>query len=513
MAQGMPPMEFSMPMFREFVPKAVRPWIYVFFAVVFQLSGGVYLGNLTQMVGTTSWMREEVMMVGLCGVVGVCMPFPFLFRYKFRYTNRQLLLYAASIIAVCNILSIYVHSLPLLCLISFVAGYAKLCGTFECMSNIQLWMAPGRDFTLFFPYLYIIIIGDMSLSSWVANNIAYHFGGWQMMHWFMVGLLLVVLLILLTMVRHVRIMPKIPLLSLDWLGCILWSLSLIEAIWIFTFGEHYNWFDSKWFCSICILFALTFTMCLLRMHRVRHPFISPKAFRYKGLLPVLGLFAVCEFMSAGSKSLQKVFMTSVLHYGPLTLSDFSLWEFAGVVVGCLFVIFCIKALKIRYTRLLTFGFVMLLCYHLIMYFRLSPDMSAGMFIFPTMLRTFGYSIFFCILTIYLEEKMTFAHFFMGLNICGFVRNGLAESMASALYSHSLRYYVADYACRYAPSGIAPLDPMMSGIKTLYGWTCLVGCFVLLVFLLYDLEPVRKTFRKIPSWKAVGRRLRIVNLFS
>ena len=524
MAGQMPPMEFSMPMYREFFPKSLRPWLYVFFAVVFQLSGGIYLGTLNQLVGATSYMREDIMMVGLCGVVGVCMPFPFLFRFKFRYTNMQLLFNAAAVIAVCNFLCMKIHSLPVLCVISFIAGFFKLCGTFECMSNIQLWMAPGRDFTRFFPFLYIIIIGDMSLSSFVANTLSYYFGGWQAMHWFMIGMLLIVMLCLLLFTRNVRIMPKIPLISMDWLGCFLWALTLLEAIWIFTYGEYYNWFDSSLFRAVCVACPVTLGICIFRMLRIRHPFIAPMAFTYKGLLPVLALFAVCEFMSVGSKSLQNVFFASALGYGSMTMTRFSLLEFAGVAAGCLFVIFWIKILKLKYTRLLTLGFIFLLCYHLMMYFTISPDTGIATFYLPVAMRTFGYAVFFSVLSIYLEEKMTFAHFFMGLTICGFVRNGLAESMASAAYAHSLRYYVADYAGRFAPAGVAPvnvdaagraisaklaaLSPMMSGIKTLFGWTCLAGCAVLLLFLLYDVEPVRKTFRKMPSWKAVGRRLRM-----
>ena len=521
------PMEFSMPMYREFVPKCVRPWIYVFFAVVFQLSGGIYLGQMTQLVGATSFMREDITMVGLCGVVGVCMPFPFLFRLKFRYTNRHLLFNAAAVIAVCNFLCMYVHSLPLLCVLSFIAGFFKLCGTFECMSNIQLWMAPGRDFTLFFPLLYIIVIGDMSLSSWVANHLCYYFGGWQAMHWFMIGMLIIVMLCIRLLTRNIRIMPKLPFISQDWLGCVLWSLTLLEAIWICTYGEHYNWLDSPTFRSVCLMLPVTLAMCLFRMFHIRHPFISPKAFTYKGLLPVLGLFAVCEFLSAGSKSLQNVFLTSVLGYNSLTMSNFSLVEYAGVVTGCLFVIFWIKVLKLEYTRLLTLGAFCLVFYHLIMYFKISPDANIEAFYLPTALRTFGYSVFFSVLTIYLEARMTFAHFFMGLTICGFVRNGLAESIASAVYAHSLRYYIADYGMRYVPAASAMVDPtglavqarldalapLMSGIKTLFGWTCLIGCAVVLVFLLYDVEPVRKAFKKMPSWKAVGRRLRIITALS
>ena len=504
-----PNMEFSMPMFREFVPKAVRPWIYVFFAMVFQLSGGIYLGQMNQMVGATSFIRQDVMMVGLCGIVGCCMPFPFLFRFKFRFTNRQLLLCASLVIALCSFLCMKVHSLPLLCVISFVAGFYRLCGTFECMSNIQLWLAPGRDFTIFFPLLYIFILGDMSLSSWIANHLCYYFGSWEAMHWFMIGLLLIVALLVFTLTRNVRIAPKVPLVSLDWLGCVLWALSLLEAIWLFNYGEYYNWFSSSVFRTVCLMLAVTLFLCINRMMRIRHPFISPKTFTNNGLVPVLALFAVCELMSAGSKSLQNVFLASVQGYGAMTMSRVSLVEWGGTVAGCLFVIYWIKVLKLKYTRLLTLGFATLLGYHLIMYFVISPDANLEKFYLPTALRTFGYAVFFCVLTIYLEEMLPFTHFFRGLTICGFVRNGLAESMASAAYARSLKYYVADYAGRHITgiaSEMSPLSPMMAGIKTLFGWTCLAGCVVLLLFLLYDVEPVRATFKKMPSWKSLGRKL-------
>lgn len=41
---------FTMPMFRSFVPRKLQPWIYVVFAFMFQMSGGVYLGALNEMV-------------------------------------------------------------------------------------------------------------------------------------------------------------------------------------------------------------------------------------------------------------------------------------------------------------------------------------------------------------------------------------------------------------------------------------------------------------------------------
>ena len=53
---------FVLPMFRSFVPRKMQPWIYLFIAVIFQLSGGVYLGALNQMIGSMSLMREDILM-------------------------------------------------------------------------------------------------------------------------------------------------------------------------------------------------------------------------------------------------------------------------------------------------------------------------------------------------------------------------------------------------------------------------------------------------------------------
>jgi DHA2 family multidrug resistance protein len=117
----MPPIPqgpFKMPQYRDFVPDKIRPWIYLFIAFIFQLSGVFYLGAASHIVGSTSLMREDVMMVGFCNVVGVNMPFPLLFRFKFRFTNRQLLLNAATIVLLCDIGALFTTSMPVLCVLA-----------------------------------------------------------------------------------------------------------------------------------------------------------------------------------------------------------------------------------------------------------------------------------------------------------------------------------------------------------------------------------------------------------
>ena len=87
---------FVMPMFRGFVPRCIQPWIYVFFAVTFQLSGGLYLGTLNEMMGETALMREDLQMCLYANLAGMAVYFPLLFRMKFRFTNKTLLSAAAA---------------------------------------------------------------------------------------------------------------------------------------------------------------------------------------------------------------------------------------------------------------------------------------------------------------------------------------------------------------------------------------------------------------------------------
>lgn len=494
-----------MPMMNGFVPKKIQPWIYVFFAFAFQLSGSMYAGAMSHVMGDMCIMREDVLMIILCGVVGVNMPFPLLFRFKFRFTNRQLLLTSASVVALCNILSLTTENVAVLCVLSYLAGFFKLCGTFECMSNIQLWMTAKRDFAIFFPLLYCIVLGDMSLSPWITIQLTYIFQSWHAMHWFMAGLMAMVALLVLVLTHDFRFMKPLPLLSIDWLGCVLWSALLIEIIFLFNYGEYYNWWDGAVFRHVAIMVLPTAYFAIQRMRHIRHPYIVPEAWKYKRLVPLLILFAIIELIGATPKVLQSTITGAVLHFGTISTSVFYIVEWFGTIFGCLFVLLWIKVLHFKFTRLLTLGFAALLAYEIMMYLMVAPGLKMEYFFLPIWLRTFGVAIFFTALTIYLEEIMPFQHFFMGLTMVGFIRNGVMETICSGLYSLSLRKTVADNMARAVPYDA--IQNIMVSVKQLFGFTCILGTVVLIIFLLWDVQPVRSTLKKMPYWNVVGRMMR------
>ena len=203
-------MVFSMPMFHDWIPRCIRPWLYVVLAFCFQFSNGMYLGAMNQVVGQWAVMREDVQMCLYATLTGMALYFVVLFRMKFRFTNQKLLMSSALIIFLCQWLATLRLPLPLLWGLCVVCGMAKIQGTFECMSNIQLWMTPKRDFGVFFPLLHIILLVSIEYSGFLAAWFAYEMH-WEYMHYFVMLLMLLVPLVQAALTRPVHAMPKIVL--------------------------------------------------------------------------------------------------------------------------------------------------------------------------------------------------------------------------------------------------------------------------------------------------------------
>lgn len=513
---------FTMPMFRSFVPRKLQPWIYIFFAVTFQLSGGLYLGALNQMIGGMSLMREDILMCLYANLTGMAIYFPLLFRMKFRFTNKTLLTTAATGVLLCNLAAPHITFLPLLWAVCFVEGMCKIQGTFECMSNIQLWMTPTRDFTVFFPFLHIIILGSMQLSDLLMTYLMYHYH-WTYMHLFIAGLMLVVLLILRTCIRHFRFMKKFPLFGIDWLGAMLWAALLLQVAYLFDYGDWYDWWDSPVIRRLTLSIIATLGFCIWRMITIRHPFLEPKMWTYRHLWPLLGLITIVEAFLATEHVLEEVYYEEVMRYEEMVSVQLDWFALIGILAGCLFSYWWMHIRRFNYLRLVIIGMLGLTGYLMGYYFNVSTDIHLSQLYLPTICRGFAYAVLSATFMVCLEEIMTFQHFFQALGVFNMLHMVVGGVLGAAVYTQGLAYYVPDNLARYGaaidrvtfsrnPFDLGHyiegfLEQMIEvSIKQLYGWVTYACILLLLLFLLYDM-PVRRQLKRMPSWRSVGREVR------
>ena len=507
-------MKFSMPMFRSFVPEGIRPWIYLLIALSFQVSGARYLGALNEQIGGNAEMREDVLMCLYCNLAGMALWFPMLFRMKFRFTNKTLLTAASFTVIVTNLLIGYVTFLPLLWMLCLIEGIAKIQGTFECMSNIQLWMTPKRDMTVFFPLLHIVILTGMNTQDFASAHFGM-LGDWRLMHWLVIGIHCSVLLFLTTCIKHFRFI-FLPLYGIDWTSMALWAALLMQLAYLLDYGDWYSWFNHSavWYLTGTIL--ITLSAILHRMMHVRHPYINPRVFSgFRYVKHILLLVCLFEWLFATEHILEEIFLEEVMHYSTITNASLCLPVWTGNVAGCLFSLWWLqKVMRMSYIRLGIIGTTMLFAYLLMMYLMVSPSLSINDLHLPLFCRGFAYTTLSIVFMASLHDVMDFNHFFQGLSVFNMLHMVIGGCMGCALYAKLLGIDVSDSFMRYTspslwmhntmPIGTPSLvgEMLLCGVKSLYGWAC-YGCLTLIIgFLLFD-SPIRRHRSYMLPWRLVG----------
>ena len=330
--------KFAMPMFRDVVPKALRPWLYVLTVFCFQFSSGVYLGAMNDMIGEHAWMREDVTMLLYCTLAGMAVWFPLLFRMKFHFSNKILLVASAVTIAVCNLLTMQRLPLPVMAVLCIVCGVAKIQGTFECMSNIQLWITPQRNFGVFFPVLHIILLTAIEVTGFLSAAFAFY-EHWTMMHWFIIGLMMLVIVIQVALTRPFCPMPpdkRVPLKGIDWMGGVLWLVFWLSVAWILNYGDWKEWYHSTdvWVMTSVACLSLAANMIRMRLHP--QPYISLKIVGYRYMRPIIFFMVLFECIISVEHVLEMIYYEEVMKYSDLTYETLNQWSLIGIYAGCLF---------------------------------------------------------------------------------------------------------------------------------------------------------------------------------
>lgn len=113
--------------FKEFIPTSVCVLLSMFFALVFQFNGGVFLPTSTQMSSALGCLKEDVMMAGYASFIGMTIIFPILFRLKFRFTTRRILLTVCPVLIACNLITMHSESIVVL-VITCLFRDSSACG-------------------------------------------------------------------------------------------------------------------------------------------------------------------------------------------------------------------------------------------------------------------------------------------------------------------------------------------------------------------------------------------------
>lgn len=477
--------------FKEWVPDKLRFWIYILILLAFQFSNGMYFTAMSQMQGAYSITMNDVKMMSHAMLIGLTIYFPLAFRLKFRFTNRTSLIMAAIGLGVCNLMVPFVEQSFLLCLLGYIAGFFRLYGTFECLSNILPKITPTYNYPVFLSFVFFIVLGVIHLFDALSIQIIYYYD-WEYLHWLAIGLLLTVILLVSILMRPFRAMPKMPLFGIDLLGMILWSIFILSLIFVVQYGYQLDWFHSPYIRIAAGIACISLGFNIARMTYIRHPFIEPAAFRVNNLVNLLLAFLFLAILLASKNMLQNIYTSTILHWDALNLSRLKWFEFIGSLLGALFSWYALIRLKWSH-KLITFaGFSMILIYVAAMYFLVSPTTNIEKLYLPLMCCCFGHLAIFISLTVYVQATAPFKNYFQVLCILGFVRTGIGSPIGDAIYQHSFTKLMCKHLSEIGNQlnislqnsmnnlNFIGTEAMLSTIRELYGYTFIFGVAVLVL---------------------------------
>jgi len=346
---------FDIPDVPDFIPRRLKPWLFILFVLIIQFSGGLYLAATSDMVGTTALMQEDILMAGYASLIGMSINFAVMFRLKFRFSNRVGLLVCGAALIGANLICARTASVPVLVITCFAAGWFRMWATFVCNSTIQLWLTPVRDMSIFFCYVYLLVDGVIQLSGLATVYTAF-LSQWEYMHWAMTGLLALMMVLVLLLVKPVKGPLQIPLLGIDWIGAGLWSVFMLCFTFVCVYGNYFDWWDSLEVRMATLLGLACLAINLWRGTFLHHPYISFTALKNRNVVRASIVYLVFFTLMATEHVFEHSYAVQILGFDETNLIDLNLYVFAGIMAGVALTYFTFARKKWRYKTMSVIGF-------------------------------------------------------------------------------------------------------------------------------------------------------------
>ena len=513
---------FDIPDVPDFIPRRLKPWLFIFFVLIIQFSGGLYLAAVTDMVGTTALMQEDILMAGYASLIGMSINFAVMFRFKFRFSNRTQLIATGIVLLAATIICANTDSVPVLVGTCFVAGWFRMQGTLACNSTIQLWLTPTRDMAVFFCYVYLVVDGAIQLSGLATVYTAF-FSQWEYMHYIMGGLLCLMMLMVLIFVRPVRGPMFIPLLGIDWIGALLWSGFFICFTFICVYGNFYDWWEAMEIRGAMLLGVACLLINLWRASFLHHPYIGFRAMTNRNVVRAIAVYLVFFTVMATEHVFEHSYAAAILGFDETNIIDLNLYVLVGVIIGTGFTYLTFALRRWRYKTMTAIGFGLAAIYLAWFYFNIDYGVEKEALFMPLAIRGAASVIISIVfLTSIVQSGLPFEIFPQALTINGFAGAVMGASFGPAIVGEWLSHTVAknaallgapltstNPAATFIPlgqlTGMVQLRALIVSMKEIYGWLLIIALIALAIIILYpgNVRP----FAILPKWSSIRRRLR------
>ncbi|WPV01559.1 hypothetical protein SNE26_07205 [Mucilaginibacter sp. cycad4] len=458
-------------------------------------NGGIPSTVSGYVVGSQNSIAADLTMASFAYTAGMASVLPLTLRLQQFSAKKTLLCLIFPVLIFLNFLYTVTDQPLAMVMISFTIGFIKMIATLiVVISLIPILMPRGERYQLYCIYYPLsLVFGPVSgfLSAIIADHWGWKFGLHTQNLFLFTGLLIIVFL-----VHPNRQSKKVPLYGYDWLGTVLYSITLILCCYVFAYGVTEDWFNSvkvKLASAGAIISGMLFIRQSLAVRRPLMNFNFLKQWKPMLGVSILGMF--CLFFS--TSALISPFLNVVFRNNPVESAQINTYVIPGYLTGTTL---CFLYYR-KFTRFNTMAAVCCASYllsNLLMYRLTSVYTAPGDLFLPMFLRAMATVIAYISVGIYVTSNISYVLINDITLLIITMRSLFAPAIGTAFYSNMIYGGTVRYTDKLA-ANMDSLSPFVAArnaslfynvktqatllaIRDVYGLLILVG-FVMLAFLI------------------------------
>ena len=498
---------YNQGLFRDWVPKLVQLLLILIFTIVIVPVNGVYVGNVSYMVGSTGIQTEYFVWANYAGVIGMGAAMPIILRMKFRFKIRDKVTFIFILIGILSYVNGTTDRPYLMVANSLIIGYLKMIILLEFIIPIMMMIAPegnrGKFYSVFYPFSII----TSQIAGYVLTILAYDHN-WEYVHMVAAAICLGLALIAWIFMHEKYFGFKMPLHYIDWISILIFVAMFMFGAYVLAFGKQQDWIHSPSIINATIASFVSLIILVVRQYTLKRPYLSFKIFRRNNVIHgLIMLLFTGMFLATGS--IQSIFTVGILGYDPVVNASLNLLMIPGIVAAGVYMAYWFR--QGRGLKMFIFlGFAAMLAYTMIMYFSMTFEFNFERWILPMVLKGFGMGALFIAVWYYTLDKLDMNQMMAGAGLVLVWRTFFSVAIFSALFSWlqyqfqiesigNLAIYMDGNSISYnqvmGNMKAIQLNAILAANKRLLGYVCIAGVGVLMYILAYHFGVDRHhTFR-------------------
>ncbi|MCC9138331.1 MFS transporter [Pontibacter silvestris] len=379
-------MNQALPVFKSWVPEwLIRASIFlVLLPSMFIL--GIYAANITQAAGYYGIEPTDIQYSIVIYYAALAAFFPMEQRFFSYIATRNYFIIGTILLITCNAIFYFSKSPVVFISLRFLEGVLGSGVVGTCITLIFSRMQTERSRAMGYSVFYGILLSSSPLAMLVAAWVLEYFE-FNVLYKALLFLQIPGALLLILIMNNVRIKRRIPLVQLEWVSYVFYSLLLCLVGYVLVYGQQLNWLEDSriWGSLIAIVFLIAFF--IIRQRTIKRPYLNLNIYKYRNFrigIILMVIFYVCRSTTSVTSS----FFANALGMDPIHISYVMLANLLGIVLSLAVTgRFILLKKSMRMIWLTGFGF--LLIFHVWMYFLFSTQANATSFILPLFMQGLG----------------------------------------------------------------------------------------------------------------------------